>query len=288
MELLLQTVVNGLLIGGLYIAISLGLSLSFGVMDIVDFAVGEWVMVGAFTAFLLQQATGWDPIVLMPASFVVTFVLGWVIHPLLQRAIGGRSPRPALMSLVFTFGVATILRGTALSTFGYDVRSIQTRFTGNVEFLGEIPTLRLLAGMIAATLTILALFVLYRTRFGMAVRAAAEDKVSAALQGVDVRQLSNVIYAFHSGLTGMAGAVLGALFSVSAEMGMRYTIFAFFIVVLAGMGYIPGVIVGSLGLGLLQSFVATYVGAQYTLLILFAALYLALLLAPKGVFGKGV
>lgn len=288
MHLFLQTLINGLLIGGLYIAISLGFSLSFGVMDVVDFAVGEWVMVGAFTAYFLQQATGWDPLLLMPFSFAVTSALGLAVHPLLHRVTGGRRPRPALMGLVFTFGVATLLRGSALTAFGYDFRSLRTQFTGSLSLVGQIPTLRLVTGLIALGLTLAALGVLYRTRFGMAVRATAQDKVNAALQGVDIRRLSALVYALHTGLTGMAGALLGALFSVWAEMGVRYTIFAFFVVVLAGMGYLPGVIVASLALGVLQSFVATYLGAQYTLLILFGALYLVLLVAPKGLFGKGV
>lgn len=284
----MQTLINGLLIGGTYIAISLGFSLSFGVMDIVDFATGEWVMVGAFTAFFLQRVTGWETLSLMPFSFAMAFAGGFLLHPLISRVTSGRRPRPVLMGLVFTFGVATLLRGAALTAFGFDFRSIQTQYDGSIELFGTIPTLRLIAFLTAIGLTVAAMVLLYHTRTGMAIRATAQDKVNAALQGVDIRRLTRLVYASHTGLSGMAGVLLGALFSVWAEMGVRYTIFAFFVVVLAGMGYLPGIIFASLALGVLQAFVATYWGAQYTLLLLFGALYLTLLVAPRGLFGKGV
>lgn len=288
MELFVQTLINGILIGGTYIAISLGFSLAFGVMDIVDFAVGEWVMVGAFTAYFVQQALGWDALALAPFSFLVAFAGGYLVHPLIHRVTSGRRPEPVLMGLVFTFGLAVMLRGLALSAFGFDFRSVDTVFEGNVNLIGTVPTLRLIAFLTAVALTVATIALLYFTRVGMAIRATAQDKINASLQGVEINRLSRLVYAGYAGLTGMSGAILGALFSVWAEMGVRYTIFAFFVVVLAGMGYLPGVIFASLALGLLQAFVASYLGAQYTLLILFAALYVTLLVAPRGLFGKGV
>lgn len=287
MQLFAQTVIDGLLIGGIYIALATGFSLCYGVMDVVDFAVGEWVMVGAFATYFLQSWLGWDAVAFLPAAFLVCALLGYLMQPLIRRVTGGRRPMPMLMGLVFTFGVAVFLRGLALSAFGFNFRSLQTVFTGNVQLLGTVPTLRLIAFAVGAACALLLIYVLYRTRIGVAVRATAQDRTSAELMGVDVSRLGAWVYAVYAGFTGMAGALLGALFSVHGEMGIRYTIFAFFIVVLAGMGYVPGVILSSLLLGLVQSLTAVYVGGNYTLFALFAALYLVLLIAPRGLLGRG-
>jgi branched-chain amino acid transport system permease protein len=124
---------------------------------------------------------------------------------------------------------------------------------------------------------------LYFTRTGLAVRATAQSKESAGLMGVDVKRISTLVYAIYTGLTGMAGMLIGAVYSMSPELGLRYTLFAFFVVVLAGLGSVLGVLLAGLFLGVLQSLTTTYVGADYTLMVVFVVLFVALLLFPHGI-----
>jgi len=289
LELFLQAVIDGLLIGGVYITIAIGFSLAFGVMHIIDFAVGEWVMLGAYIAWVLQQSFGVDPLLFLPALMVVFFAAGWLLHPALHRVTSGRRPMPVLMGLLFTFGVATTMKGAAIFIWGHDVRSLRTVFTGSFidVMTAVVPTVRLFAFFFGVVVTVLCMLFLYKTKTGMAIRAVAQDRVTASILGVDLKRISALVYGLYAGITGMAGLVIGTLFTIQAEMGMRYTTFAFFTVVLAGLGYLPGVIPAALLLGLIQSLVAIYLGGAYNLLILFAVLYIVLLTKPKGLLGRG-
>jgi len=287
--LFLQALIDGLLIGGVYVTIAIGFSLAFGVMHIIDFAVGEWVMLGAFIAWVLHSATGADPLLFLPVLLIVFFVAGWLLHPAIHRVTGGRRPMPVLMGLLFTFGVATVAKGAAISIWGHNIRTLPTLFTGDfIEVMtAVVPTVRLFAAGFGVAVTVGCLLLLYRTKTGLAIRAVAQDKVNAAMLGVDVRRIAALVYGLYAGVTGMAGLVIGTLFTIQAEMGMRYTTFAFFTVVLAGLGYLPGVIPAALLLGVIQSLVAIYLGGAYNLLVLFAVLYVVLLTKPKGLLGKG-
>lgn len=288
MELFLQTLLDGILIGGTLVVIAAGFSLCFGVMDVIDFAVGEWVMLGAYTAFWFQEFTGADPLAALPLFFALFFAGGYLLQPLVQRVTTGKRPHPVLMGLLFTFGLATVAKGSALYFWGFNFRSIRTWLSGtNIQVGVTIPSLRF-AGFLFGVLTTLAfLAFLYRTKTGRAIRATAQDRVTAGLLGVDVRRISALVYGVYAGLTGMAGVLIGALFSIHAGMGFRYTTLAFFVVVLAGMGFVPGVIPAALFMGLLQSLTAVYLGGRYVALVLFGVFYLALVVAPKGLFGRG-
>ncbi len=290
MDLFLQTIIDGALIGGLIIVVGVGFSLCFGVMHIVDFAVGEWIMLGAYTAYWLVRLLGQDPMAYLPLIFVLFFAAGWLVYPLILRAVSGRRHHPALMGLVFTFGLSTLAKGGALSAWGHHVRSVSTWLSGQSVSLGAttVPALRLAGFVFGVMVTVLFMIFLYRSRLGLAIRATAQDREMAALLGVDVRRVGALVYATYAGITGMTGVLLGALFSIHATMGVRYVIFAFFVVVLAGMGYVPGVIVAGLLLGVVQSFVGVYVGGRYTLLALFLLMYLTLLAAPRGILRRGL
>lgn len=287
---LVQALVGGILIGGLYVAINIGFSLSFGVLDVVDLAVGMWVVIGAFAAIVVSEATGIDAFALLPAVFVVFGIVGWIIAPLIYRVRMSKYALPALMGLAFTFGLATLIRGGLLTVFGYNPRTVPTSlFTGNVSVLGiTAPMIRVAGFGFAVIATALFLAFLFYTRTGLAIRATAQSKENAGLMGIDVRRISSLVYAIYTGLTAMAGALLGAIYAMTPEVGLRYTLFAFFVVVLAGLGSVVGVMVAGLFLGILQSLVTTYVGANYTLLVVFAVLFVALLLFPQGISRRGI
>ncbi|MGY4653818.1 branched-chain amino acid ABC transporter permease [Mycobacterium sp. URHB0021] len=287
---LAQALVGGILIGGLYVAISIGFSLSFGVLDVVDLAVGMWVVLGAFAAIVAGEKLRVDAFLLLPVVFVVFAVVGWLIAPLIYRVRTSKYALPALMGLAFTFGLATLIRGGLLTVFGYTPRNVHTDLvSGNVELLGiTAPAIRVAGFAFAVVATGLFLAFLFYTRTGLAIRATAQSKENAGLMGVDVKRISSLVYAIYTGLTAMAGALLGAIYAMTPEVGLRYTLFAFFVVVLAGLGSAVGVMAAGLFLGVLQSLVTTYVGADYTLLVVFGVLFVALLLFPQGISRRGL
>jgi len=290
MELFFQTLVDGLLIGGLIIIVGVGFSLCFGVMHIVDFAVGEWVMLGAYAGYLMVRTFGHDPMIYLPAIFVIFFVLGWLVYPLIFRAVSGKGHNPVIMGLVFTFGLSIIAKGGALSVWGYHIQSITTWLSGRSISIGlvTVPALRFSGFLFGVLVTLLFMAFLYKTRFGIMIRATAQDRDTANLLGTDVRKVGALVYSLYAGVTGMSGVLIGALFSVHAAMGAKYSTLAFFVVVLAGMGYVPGVLVAAIVLGLLQSFVTVYIGGRYTLAALFLVMYGVLLITPKGILKRGI
>jgi branched-chain amino acid transport system permease protein len=289
MTLLLQTLVNGLLVGGLFITISLGFSLAFGVLDVVDFAVGEWVMLGAFAAVASASWLHVDPIPMLPVVFLVFCGLGWLVAPLIYRVRTSRYARPALMALALTFGLATLARGSLLTGVGFDPRTVQIGVVQGTVSVGglHIPALRLAGFVFAAVATALFMVFLYRTKTGLAVRAVAQDKQNAGLMGVNVKRVSSLVYAVYAGLTAMAGVLIGGIYSITAQDGPRYTLLAFFVVVLAGLGSVGGVLVAGLLLGILQALVTVYVSADYTLAVVFAVLFLVLVISPRGILRRG-
>lgn len=284
MELLIQSIVTGILIGGLYVAISLGFSLSFGVLDIVDLSVGMWVVVGAYAAIVCQQVFGVGLPIMLPIAFLVFGAIGWLIGPFIYRVRQSNYALPALMALAFTFGIETVLRGGLLATFGYTPKTVQSPLLeGTWHLMGiSIPVSRVAGFAFAVALTSLLLGFLYYTKPGLAIRALAQNKESAGLMGVNVKRMSTLVYAIYVGMTSMAGVLMGTVFSMSPQVGLRYTLFAFFVVVLAGLGSVLGVLVAGLVLGILQALVTVYLGANYTLMAVFLVLFAVLLIFPSG------
>jgi branched-chain amino acid transport system permease protein len=177
-----------------------------------------------------------------------------------------------------------------LTAVGFDPRTVHTSFAeGTLSMIGlEIPWLRLVGFIFAVVATGLFVGFLYFTRTGLAVRATAQNKEYAGLMGVNVKRISTLVYALYAGLTGMAGVLIGTIYAVTAQVGPQYALLAFFVVVLAGLGSVMGVLVAGLMLGVLQAVVTVYIGASYTLGVVFAALFLTLLVSPRGILRRGV
>lgn len=289
MDLLIQTLVNGVLIGGIYLIITLGFNLAFGVLTVIDFAVGEWLMLGAFTAYWLNHYLGIDPLLFLPLVFLIFVAVGFLVFPLLNRLLHGRQHNKLLMVLVFTFGMSTFIRGGALTAWSFDKRSMESFFSArSVDIAGiTLPQIRVAAFLIGLAAAAAVGWMLYRTLFGLSIRAVAQDETKARLMGVNTRRVSAVVYALYAGLTGMAGVLIGVVYAIAPQMGLEYTVLAFFVAVLAGLGYVPGVLAAALLLGLIQALVAVYIGSAYSLLIVFLTLYLILLIAPRGIFNRG-
>ncbi len=294
MNLLPQALIDGILIGGIYITFSIGFSLAFGVMHIIDFAVGEWVMLGAFLGFYLNGWLGIDTILFLPVVFIVFGCIGYLLQPIIYRVLSGTRGNPRLMGLVFTFGIALMIQGLGLTFFGFYSHTIKTFLTaGCLQFsiAGSyitIPIVRLAALIYALAITFGLSYLLKKTDFGIAVRAVAQHRDAAALMGINIKKTSSYIYAIYVGISAMTGILLGSVFSITAQMGGNYTILAFFVVVLAGMGYLPGVPWAAFLLGIVQSLFLIYFNPDWTLLAVFTILFLILIISPKGLFGRGI
>jgi branched-chain amino acid transport system permease protein len=283
----IQAVINGLLLGGVYAAYSAGFSLIFGVMGVVNLAHGELIMLGAFTSYWMFECFHVDPYLSLPLATVLLFVFGYLIQKyVINRVID----QPHIMSYILTFGIHLIVANLALKMWSHDFRSITTSYSGaNAAFWGlNIPYARLitffLAGMVIAGLW----FFLDRTETGRAIRATAMDKDVARLMGVDVREIYAVTFGIGAGITGLAGASISPFVIIFPEMGLNYTIVAFCVVVLGGMGYMPGALWGGAILGVAQSLAATYLSAGISVAITFLMLFVMLIVRPAGIVGKGM
>lgn len=294
MELLPQAIVDGILIGGIYITIAIGFSLAYGVMHIIDFAVGEWIMLGAFTGYYLNLWSHIDPMFLLPVVFIVFGVVGYLIQPLIHRVISGKKGNPVLMGLVFTFGLALVFRGSGLTVFGFYSHSIPAALARNSFFFESgnffltIPHIRFAGLIYAIAITAILQYILKSTDFGRAVRALAQHREAAGLMGINAPRIGSYVYGIYVGISAMTGVLIGCIFSITAQMGGEYTVMAFFVVVLAGMGYLSGVPWAAFLLGLVQSFFMIYFNPSYTLLAVFIILFTILLISPRGLFGRGV
>jgi len=290
LDLFLQTIVNGVLIGGILICLTIGFQLTFGVLHVIDFAVGGWVMLGGYAAYWLVALAGIDPFISIFFVFVLFALIGRAIGPLIYHVRTSRYARPDLMALAFTFGLFLLMRGGALWLWSYNSRNVESVFSGEFLTVGPvtIPLLRLSAFLMALIISLGVFLLLYRTRFGMAVRAVAQNRDHAGLMGVNVKRVSAYVYGLYTGITASAGVLIATIYSVNPSVGVRYTLFAFFVAVLAGLGSVGGVLIAGLALGLMESVVSTYIGTRYSLLVVFGVLFLVLLVAPKGVLGRGI
>ncbi len=289
MDLFLQTTLNGILIGGVLASLTLGFQLTFGVLHVIDFAVGGWVMLGGYASYWAGRLFGLDAFGSLVPTFLLFAGVGYLLGPLIYRVRTSRYARPDLMALAFTFGLFILMQGGVLTLWGFNTRTLSTPIGGALT-VGPVvlPMLRVVAFAFAVLMSVGLFIVLYGTRFGLAVRAVAQDRENAGLMGVDVRRLSAGVYAIYTGITSAAGVLVTAIYSVNPEVGGRYTLFAFFVAVLAGLGSVGGVLVAGILLGLIEALVATYVGASYSHLVVFGVLYLVLLVAPQGILRQGL
>jgi branched-chain amino acid transport system permease protein len=294
MELLPQALMDGILLGGIYITIAIAFSLTYGVMHIIDFAVGEWIMFGAFAGYYLNKWTNLDPFLLLPVVFIVFALIGYLIQPIIHRVLSGNKGNPLLMGLVFTFGLGLMFRGLALTVFGFYSKSTPSMFSEGSFFIEKfgmpltISSIRLAGLVYALVITFMLHYLLKKTNFGLGVRALAQNRDAAGLMGVNGKRTGSFVYGIYVGVSAMTGVLIGCILSISAQMGPEYTIFAFFVVVLAGMGYLAGIPWAALLLGLVQSVFLIYFNPGHTLLAVFAILYTILLISPRGLFGRGV
>jgi len=283
---LVQTLINGILQGGVYAAAAVGLSLIFGVSGILNAAHGELVMLGAFSTYWLFTLYHIDALLTLPISFALLFALGRALqYFLLNRTLG----RPLLLSLLVTFGISLILVNTALRLWSGDYRMMRIPYFQQSLILGDfiVPLSRVVACVVAVAMVAGLSWLLAGTRVGRMIRATAQDREMAQMLGVNPRAVYALTFGLGAGVSGVAGSLVAFYTPVEPNMGLTYTLFAFAVVVLGGLGYTAGVIWGGLALGVAQALTETYLEAGLSLLVAFALLYAILRFMPAGIMGKG-
>ncbi len=283
--LTLQVLINGILLGGLYGIMAIGMSLIWGVMNIVNIAHGPLIMLGAYVTFWTFTLWGWDPFLSLPVTILALFVYGY----LLQRLILNLVVRAQLfLTLLITFGIEVVMVNLARIFWSSDLRQVTPSYAGSNFAVGglTIPYVRLWVFVTTVILSVVFLLIMERTRLGRAIRATAEELRAARLTGIPVGHIYAVTFGLGSALAGAAGALWGMLFPVTPIMGGALTLKSFVVAVLGGLGTMMGAIVGGLVLGLAESFSSTYIGPTYPNAISFGLLVLILIFRPTGVLGR--
>ena len=283
--LILQVLVNGVLLGGLYGIMALGMSLIWGVMKIVNVAHGALIMFGAYITFWIFTLWGWDPVLSLPATILVLFVYGY----LLQRTILNLIVRAQLfLTLLITFGIDVVMVNRARIFWSSDLRQVTPLYAGaNVAICGlTIPYVRLLVFVTTIVLSVLFLLLLEGPRLGRSIRATAQELRAARLTGIPVGHIYAMTFGLGSALAGAAGAMWGMLYPITPIMGRTLTLKSFVVAVLGGLGTMLGPIVGGLVLGVAESFTSTFIGPTYPNAISFGLLVLILIFRPTGVLGR--
>jgi len=286
LTLFLQQFVNGIALGSVYSLVALGLTLVYGVLKVPNFAHGALYMAGAYVSYVMLTSFGASYIVAMAVSVVVLAVLGGSMEWLVFRRLEGKTPVHAMIAAL---GLLFFMEGTADVIWGPTFRQVPTPFDGVVTLLGVNITEQRILVIVAAVVTMVGLYLLLkRTLVGMSIEAMAQDREGALLVGIDTRRVALLTFAISGALAAVAGSLIAPLLLVFPNMGELIILKAFVIVILGGMGSVPGAILGGYLLALAETMAGTYVSFAFSELIAFGLLVLVLVIRPTGLFQKGV
>jgi branched-chain amino acid transport system permease protein len=282
--LLGQATVNGLVIGLLYLLMAVGFTLVFGVMRMVNFAHGEFYMLGAFAAYALVVKLSLPFLAAVALSAVLAIAFGSLVEWLVLKPFR----RDELNGMITTIGLALILQNAALMTFGPDPVSMPSIAPGTTSFLGvTVANSRLMVVVFALAVLLLLYAFLKHSAAGRGLRAVVEDAEIASIQGVRARIYYPLGFGVGVGLAAVAGALMAPLFSVSPFMGATPLLKAFMVVILGGLGSIPGAAVAGLCLGLLESYSSLFLSSSTADMLIFILVVVGMLAFPRGLIGKG-
>ncbi len=285
-----QNIVSSVLVGALYGLAALGLSLVFGVLKVLNIAHGELIMLGGYAAFWIFNLYGIDPFFGLLLVIPLLFMVGWALHKGLFSAVVKSDEEERIKnSMLIGFGLTLILQSVAIQLWTADERSITTAYaTASLELAGiRLPVVRL-AGLVIALLAVIGLeLFLNRTYWGKAMRATAENWETASLTGINIQKIYLMTFALSAALAGVAGTLVSVSFSVNPAIGLSWTLKALIVVVLAGLGSIPGTLLAGVLLGVGESASAYLVGGAYRELVGLFLFLIILSIRPQGLFGGG-
>jgi branched-chain amino acid transport system permease protein len=289
--ILVYAIVNGVLQGGIYGGVALGLSLIFGVLRVINFAHGSFLMLAMYASYAMWSLFGIHPYAAVVVTIPLLFALGYftqavIIAPLFKSE-AAMVVEP-LSALLLTTGVFLVIDNAVLMAFGPDVRSVTTEFaSGSINLLSlPINTSRLI-GCVAALLVAVGLaYWLKHTDMGRVIRATAQNRDAAALSGINVGKIYNITFGIGTGILGLFGALLVPFLSITPTTGLSFGVKSFLVVVLGGIGSIPGSILGGILLGVFESIASQYVTATSASMFSFGLFIAVLLLRPNGLLGR--
>lgn len=286
MELLLQMIISGILLGGIYALISVGLNLIFGVTKIINFAHGDFLMLGMYLTFWLFTLFGVDPYVSIPITFVVLFVLGYLAQKIVIKPVLGGSE---MNTLLVTAGLSIIFQNIALMLWKSDYRVINTSYSAsNIQFLGSLVSVsRLGAFVVVVIVGVIMYYLLMKTKLGADIRAVSQDMDAAVLMGINKEKIFAITFGLGVGLVGIAASIITPIFYIFPTVGDPFSIIAFIVVVLGGLGSFSGALIGGLIIGIVESVGGAFSSAELSRVFSLLIFLFVLFVKPYGIMGKG-
>lgn len=282
LTLVIQSLVNGLAAGWIYILVAMGLTLVFGIMNIIQFAHGEIYMLGAYCSYFLIKSLGFGFWEALPLSALFGGLLGIVLERVFFRRFRDRFE----LSVIVAIGLMLLLQNTAVVFFGTDIKAMPGIFPGVWRVSGiSLSWDRLLAIIIGIVLVSALFLMIQKTKMGQAMVAVSQDTDAAALQGIDINRISAVAMAIGCALAAISGSVMASIFSASPFMGTFAITKGIAVIILGGLGSIPGAVVGGLILGLIDGLVPPLLSTTMAAILGFVAIIILLLVRPRGLFG---
>jgi len=284
-DVVIQGIISGILMGCIYALIAAGLSLIFGLMEIVNFAHGEFLMLGMYTAFWTYTLFGLDPLFSVPICGGVLFILGVLTHKgIIRRILGG----PMLAQIFATFGLGIFLRAMAQFLWTPDFRQVSEPLVqGPIKLFGISVGLPQLVGSLASLLAFgLLIWFITKTETGAALEATAQDRQAASLMGINTERMFTLGWGISSACVGVAGAFLASFFYVFPYVGSLFALLAYVIVALGGFGSIPGSLVAGILIGLIEVLAGLFIAPAFKYVAVFSIYLIVVLIRPQGLFGK--
>jgi branched-subunit amino acid ABC-type transport system permease component len=286
---LISILVSTVVLGSIYGLVAIGMTLIYGILRVLDMSQGSMVMIGGFIGWAIMTSAGLSPLLAIAAAFAATFALGVVTQLIsVQPLLGRRGIDFEMITFITTFAVAIIIANLALQIAGPAQRSVPPLVDGSVDLYDGVSLSyqsMIMAGVAIALMAGLGVY-LTRSRYGIAIRAVAQDLDAARLQGVPIRRVFPLVMGFASALAGIAGVFLAAQYFASPSAGEQPLLIALIVVIFGGLGSLPGAIVAAYAIGLIQATASTLVGTTWSLPILYGVILLLLVVRPQGLLGK--
>lgn len=286
---LLDVLLSGLVLGGIYALVAMGLTLQYGVARIMNLAYGEFAVAGCFAAYVLFTTAGVNPVAALAIAMPASFALNWAIYRVLMVPLVRRAPDAGSLevdSILATFGLLFIVQGVMLVLFGGTYFSY-SHLAVPVHLLGSpVAANRLLAAGVALAIALALYALLMRTRMGTAVRAVAVNPAAAPLVGIDTRACAAFVFALGGALVAAAGVLVSMFLTFNASMGVTFTMKALIVVIMGGVGNVLGALVAGLILGVAEALATGFLDSGLTMAVNFALFLAILLIRPQGLFGR--
>jgi branched-chain amino acid transport system permease protein len=285
MRVLLQSAASGILIGGVYALVGIGLTIIYGVMRVINFAHGELLMIGMYLTWIIFTAFGLDPFLSILITIPGTFLFGALLQKVLINRVLNALPQNQIL---LTIGLGLVISNTVMLIFTSDYKIITTSYSSSTLGLAglRLSTPLVISLVITSVITAILYLFLLKTDTGQAIRATAQDRDAAQLMGINVKRMSVLAFGIGTALAGTAGALVSPTYYIFPQVGGAFTLKAFVIVVLGGMGSVVGATLGGIIIGVTESLAAVYVSSGMKEVFVYVLFLLVLLFKPSGLLGR--